>query len=87
MRRLQMERKEVMSVNEPLFHQPFVDWLHDDITWCSNTECGFIDCVRNQVNRRNKEGLFSMADFAGTDDCPLEHMKNQRWEMTYETDR
>ena len=75
-----------MPVNEPLSPQPFVDWLHDDITWCSNTECGFIDCVRNQVNRRNKEGLFSMAHFEGTDDCPRERMKNTKWEMTYDRD-
>ena len=76
-----------MLMNEPLFPKPFVDWIHDDITWCSDTGCAFTNCVRNQVNRRSKDVPYSMADFAGTDECPLEHMKNQRWEMTYETDR
>lgn len=49
----------------------FVDWMHDDITWCRR-KCPNKDCFRNQVNRRLKEGLISVADMYKEGECPKE---------------
>ena len=49
--------------------QRTIDWMHDDITWCGN-ECDNTECFRNQVNRRQKTGYFTMAMLKGTDLCP-----------------
>ena len=49
-----------------------IDWMHDDITWCSRTECPNKECFRNQVNRRLKAGLISVADMYVEGKCPKE---------------
>lgn len=49
----------------------YLDWMHDDITWCCR-ECSDIDCERNRVNRRCKEGLFSAADMFDPFKCPVD---------------
>ena len=48
----------------------FLDWIHDDITWCEN-ECSNIKCERNLANRYTKGGMYSAALFKGTEMCPL----------------
>lgn len=45
------------------------DWLHDDITWCSNQECANHGCDRHLANKRIKNGIFSCSDFTNTDEC------------------
>ena len=45
------------------------EWFHDDITWCGN-ECSHIECERNQANRLQKTGIFSMSLFKWTETCP-----------------
>ena len=49
----------------------YLDWLHDDITWCCR-ECSNMDCERNSRNRRCKEGLFSVADMYDPFKCPVD---------------
>lgn len=49
----------------------YLDWLHDDITWCRR-ECSDKDCERNKVNRRCKEGLYSAADMFDPFKCPVD---------------
>ena len=48
----------------------FVNWLHDDITWCCYDECPHTDCERNTFNMYKQEGLHSYSMFKGTDMCP-----------------
>ena len=48
-----------------------VDWMHDDITWCRR-KCPNKKCFRNQVNRRLKAGLISVADMYKEGKCPEE---------------
>ena len=48
-----------------------IDWMHDDITWCRR-KCPNKDCFRNQLNRRLKEGLISVADMYKEGECPKE---------------
>ena len=50
--------------------EPFITWIHDDITWCGN-ECSNTKCYRNLVNRYTHGGLYSAAFFKGTEMCPL----------------
>jgi hypothetical protein len=47
------------------------EWIHDDITWCIHDECSNTECERNIINRLTKGGLYSAADFRGTEYCPL----------------
>ena len=49
-----------------------LDWMHDDITWCRRTKCPNKECFRNQVNRRLKAGLISVADMYKEGKCPKE---------------
>lgn len=49
----------------------YLDWLHDDITWCCR-ECSNMDCERNSKNRRCKEGLYSVADMYDPFKCPVD---------------
>ena len=49
----------------------YLDWLHDDITWCCR-ECSNMDCERNSRNRRCKEGLYSVADMYDPFKCPVD---------------
>lgn len=49
----------------------YLDWLHDDITWCCR-ECSDTNCERNSRNRRCKEGLFSVADMYDPFKCPVD---------------
>jgi hypothetical protein len=49
----------------------YLDWLHDDITWCCR-ECSNMDCERNSRNRRCKEGLYSVADMYDPFRCPVD---------------
>lgn len=49
----------------------FYDWLHDDITWCAFEDCLHTECFRHLANKRSKTGVFSMADFKETEDCPF----------------
>lgn len=48
----------------------FVEWIHDDITWCAN-ECSNVECERNIINRLSKGGYYAAAYFKDTDTCPL----------------
>lgn len=48
-----------------------LNWMHDDITWCRR-KCPNKDCFRNQVNRRLKTGLISVADMYKEGECPKE---------------
>lgn len=61
------EIKERMTRNTEI-----VDWMHDDITWCRRTKCPNKECFRNQVNRRLKAGLISVADMYKEGKCPEE---------------
>lgn len=49
----------------------YLDWLHDDITWCCR-ECSDTACERNSRNRRCKEGLYSVADMYDPFKCPVD---------------
>ena len=49
----------------------YLDWLHDDITWCCR-ECSDMTCERNSRNRRCKEGLFSVTDMYDPFKCPVD---------------
>ena len=48
----------------------FVEFVHDDITWCSS-DCPMTDCRRNSVNIINKSVLHSFADFRGSAECMI----------------
>ena len=48
----------------------FVNWIHDDITWCGD-ECSNTKCYRNMANRYTHGGMYSAANFKGTEMCPL----------------
>lgn len=48
-----------------------MNWVHDDITWC-NSECRNTNCYRNLANRQSKERVFTVSDFKGTGECPIE---------------
>lgn len=54
--------------------EDFLEWLHDDITWCGN-ECWNFTCERNLANRLSKTGPFSCSFFRGTDVCPIYRKK------------
>ena len=47
------------------------DWMHDDITWCMDSDCPHRGCYRNQIHMRDPTGIHSYAMFHGTDLCPL----------------
>ena len=49
----------------------YLDWLHDDITWCCR-ECSNMGCERNSRNRRCKKGLYSVADMFDPFRCPVD---------------
>ena len=48
-----------------------LEWIHDDITWCSHNECMVQNCFRNPINMANHVGLHSYADFRECDECPI----------------
>ena len=49
----------------------YLDWLHDDITWCCR-ECDDMDCERNLMNRKMTTGLILMADMFDPFKCPVD---------------
>lgn len=49
----------------------YLDWLHDDITWCCR-ECSDMDCERNLMNRKMTTGFISMADMFDPFKCPVD---------------
>ena len=49
----------------------FVEWLHDDITWCAR-ECSNTMCMRNRKNRKEKRGYFSVGDMYKEGECPAD---------------
>ena len=49
----------------------FSNWMHDDITWCSETDCPMRSCQRNQANMISRVGVHSFAVFRGTAECPV----------------
>ena len=53
------------------------NWIHDDITWCGETECENTSCRRHLNNRRQKEGVFTMSMLKGTELCPLKDLKHK----------
>ena len=55
----------------------FLEWIHDDITWCMN-ECSHTECFRNMANRLTKGGYFSAAMFKGTETCPLTKKEEEK---------
>lgn len=57
--------------NEEASTSSIIDWMHDDITWCRR-KCPNKECFRNQVNRRLKAGLISVADMYKEGTCPKE---------------
>lgn len=60
-----------VKVDEKKAQDSYLDWLHDDITWCCR-ECSNMDCERNSRNRRCKEGLYSVADMFDPFKCPVD---------------
>lgn len=50
-------------------HSDLAAMFHDDITWCIESECPVVGCMRNTVNMMDKTGLHSYAAFKGTEDC------------------
>ena len=50
----------------------FMTWVHNDITWCGS-KCDNYECYRNLHNRiQGENDIFSVADFRGSGECPLE---------------
>lgn len=60
-----------MKVNGKKAQSSYLDWLHDDITWCCR-ECSDMDCERNTMNKRMTTGLCSMADMFDPFKCPVD---------------
>ena len=47
-------------------------WMHDDITWCGNSEeCSNTSCYRHLQNKISKDVVYSSSNFKGTEMCPL----------------
>lgn len=59
-----------MSRVERLKAKQLADFMHDDITFCSEENCENTACVRNQKNIQ-VPGVHSYANFKGTEECPL----------------
>ena len=53
------------------------DWIHDDITWCIDSACPLINCIRNPKNMRDPVGMHSYADFRQTDECQIYRLEQQ----------
>ena len=51
-----------------------MSWFDDDITWCSQ-DCDELGCLRNQKNKVNRVGVFSVADFKDTEYCQKNFFK------------
>ena len=49
--------------------------IHDDITWCMDSNCPVVCCMRNQKNVMDRSGLHSYADFRNTDECMIYQME------------
>ena len=60
-----------MSITYKPTDHGFTMFIHDDITWCMESKCPVIDCMRNPVNMMDKTGLHSYAMFKGTDECMM----------------
>ena len=60
-----------------MFSKDFVNWIHDDITWCIDSECPVVSCMRNPKNMAEKGGCHSYAMFRETDECPIYLMEQQ----------
>lgn len=58
-----------MSRVERLRAKQLADFMHDDITFCSE-DCENTACIRNQKNIR-VPGVHSYANFKGTELCPI----------------
>lgn len=52
-----------------------MSWIHDDITWCADSDCPLIYCIRNPKNMRDHSGVHSYAMFRKTDECPIYQME------------
>ena len=52
-------------------HNNLLAMIHDDITWCIESECPIVDCMRNTVNMIDRTGVHSYAMFKGTGECPI----------------
>lgn len=64
------EKKAQEAVQEEK-KDSYLDWLHDDITWCRR-ECSDMDCERNLMNRKMTTGFISMADMYDPFKCPVD---------------
>lgn len=54
-----------------------MSFIHDDITWCGNSECPIVNCMRNTKNMKDHSGLHSYAAFWQTEECPIYRMEKQ----------
>ena len=52
-------------------NESLIALIHDDITWCMESDCPMIDCMRNTINMMNRSGIHSYAMFKGTAECPV----------------
>lgn len=70
--RLKKKKQKLIPLGNNFYiEKDVLDWMHDDITWCRR-RCPNKECFRNQVNRRLKEGLISVADMYKEGKCPKE---------------
>lgn len=63
-----------MSTFSKIFDDVSWTWIHNDITWCGNSnECDDVKCFRHTANRIPEPGpnVYSYALFKGTEDCPF----------------
>jgi len=51
--------------------EKMIAWMHDDITWCTHSDCPRINCMRNPINMMDRTGLHSYADFRECDECSI----------------
>lgn len=65
------EKKAQEEIQKEKKEDSYLDWLHDDITWCCR-ECNDTDCERNLMNRKMTTGFISMADMFDPFKCPVD---------------
>ena len=71
--RITIDKAAKKKVSSDIFD---MDWIHDDITWCSS-DCDNRLCFRHPSNMRNKSGVHSYADFKDEGECPLESQRKE----------
>lgn len=54
-----------------------MEWIHDDITWCMDSDCPLVGCMRNPKNMASPGGVHSYAAFRETDECPIYVMEQK----------